>query len=261
MRRIAFWSIAGEVMDRARPVAEQDRAADDAARLRQQSHDAEAGHRLAGAGFADHGQGLTALEREGHAVDGLGAAVAKDEMGAQIVDREHHVLRQRRPLAWLPAGGHEPWLRRDMARCPNRPVARPRSSAARSSASAWSWPPSSRRWPRSRLDHVEDGELGPACPAPAARRSAGRRWPSAARSPPRPPPRTACRRPAASPWSWPGPRPDDPGSADAGRSRWSAAAARARSPPRRPGTNRRRRRGRRRARPRRRRISPPGRRC
>ena len=72
----------GEIDDRAGARAEQDLAAGDAAgRIGDQSHDRQARHRLARAGFADHRQRLARVERERDVLDrpdeaGFGARTA-----------------------------------------------------------------------------------------------------------------------------------------------------------------------------------------
>ena len=82
----------GQVMLRALAVAEQDPAFLDAAgRLGQEAHDGQAGHRLAGAGFAHDGQRLAAGQVEGHAVHGFGDAVAAVEPGLQSFHGKHDV--------------------------------------------------------------------------------------------------------------------------------------------------------------------------
>ena len=64
---------------------EGDRAAGHMAGLLEQSHDGERRHGLARAGLAHHGEDLAALEVEGHAVDGADHALARGELGDQVV--------------------------------------------------------------------------------------------------------------------------------------------------------------------------------
>ncbi|MDT4873037.1 hypothetical protein FQZ97_1082600 [compost metagenome] len=95
-------------------VAEQHFAAGNAAGLGQETHDGEAGHRLAGTGLADHGKGLAALEIEGHAVDGLGRGALADEPGLEVTDREDGVSGERARHDFHPQPGHL---------CPGSPAA------------------------------------------------------------------------------------------------------------------------------------------
>src|SRR5215217_3071841 len=70
--------------------AQADPAARDAADLLgQEAHDGEAGHRLAGAGLADDGEGFSRLYHEADAIDGAHIlALTDDEGGLLVLDLE-----------------------------------------------------------------------------------------------------------------------------------------------------------------------------
>ena len=75
---------------------ETDGAADDAAgRIGDEAHEGERRHALAATRLADDGQRLAALERERNAVDGLDQAGAGVEVGLQVLDLEHALVRRR----------------------------------------------------------------------------------------------------------------------------------------------------------------------
>ena len=100
--------VEGDEVDAVEP----DGAADDAAgRIGDQAHQGERGDALAAAGFADDGQRLAALEREGHAVDGLDEAGARVEVGLQVVDLEHALGGRGRPRRCCHAGGRSAAIR------------------------------------------------------------------------------------------------------------------------------------------------------
>ncbi len=82
-----------KVEDRAVRRAVEHVAADDAARFRQEPYDREAGDRLAGAGFADDGNRLTAVDPKAHSIDRLRDAVAELEMRPQIDNVQNRVGR------------------------------------------------------------------------------------------------------------------------------------------------------------------------
>jgi hypothetical protein len=55
-------------------------------RSRHQPYDTEAGHALAGAGFANKAEGLPLAHGKGNTVDGLHRAPASDDVGAKVTD-------------------------------------------------------------------------------------------------------------------------------------------------------------------------------
>ena len=76
-----------EIDHRAFAGPEQDLAADDASgRIRNQPHDRQARHRLAGAGFADDGERFPGVQRERDVLDRLDQPGIGEEMGPQMPD-------------------------------------------------------------------------------------------------------------------------------------------------------------------------------
>ena len=75
---------------------QSDLAAGDEPAPRQQAHDRHRGHRLAAAGLADDAHGLSRLDVEAEAVDGVDGAAAQADPGLEIVDLEQSRHRRHR---------------------------------------------------------------------------------------------------------------------------------------------------------------------
>ena len=75
---------------------QSDLAAGDEPAPRQQAHDRHRGHRLAAAGLADDAHGLSGLDVEAEAVDGVDGAAAQANPGFEIVDLQQSRHRRHR---------------------------------------------------------------------------------------------------------------------------------------------------------------------
>ena len=59
--------------------------------FRQQAHQRQRGHRLAGAGFADDPEAVAAVERERHVVDDAARPVGRRQVDGEVGDGQQHV--------------------------------------------------------------------------------------------------------------------------------------------------------------------------